>query len=304
MFGGKILIKTSQYSYFEFEFEFFNPVQEKCYPYFTEDCNLVISASMSSGKTAIAEAILSYELSKEHKVCYTSPLKALSYEKYNDWNNRKEIGGHKIVLLSGDKYISNNDIIKNNVILSTIEALDVRVRKKSEWVKQLKCLVFDEAHLIGHNRRGADSEALIMGLTKINPDCRIIFLSGTLSNAKEIAVWLKKLNGKTTRFVKSNWMPCRIEKQIDTYRTYNEQMLKVYENIEKNGLEKTLVFVHSKKLGRNLVKYLSDKNITCAFYSSDLDPIRRQNIAKRFKDEDSDLNVLISTSALGMGINL
>ena len=298
------MIKTKQYPYCQFDFEEFNPVQEACYEYFIEDCNLIVSTSMSSGKTAIAEAILSYELDKGGKVCYTSPLKALSYEKYEDWKEKKEIGQHGIILLSGDNYVSNKEINKEKVVLSTVEALDVRVRKKSEWVNQLRCLIFDEAHLLGHDKRGADSEALIMGLTKLNPKCRIIFLSGTLANAKEIAKWLKKLNGKTTRFVKSDWRPCKIENKIDIYGSYNDQILKVYENINENLLEKSLIFVHSKAFGRRLVKYLLDKNISCAFYSSDLDAKRRQNIAKRFKDKEGDLDVLVSTSALGMGINL
>ncbi len=94
------MIPTSSYPYFEAEYNYFNPVQESCYPYFTEDSNLVVSSTMASGKTLIAECIFGYELSKENTVvCYVSPLKALTNEKCEAWKNVEEFSKHNIALL-------------------------------------------------------------------------------------------------------------------------------------------------------------------------------------------------------------
>ena len=80
-------MKTSEYKYCKFNFENFNPVQEMCYPFFELDCNLVLSATTSAGKTAIAEAIFGYELAtkQDQKVIYVCPLKSIAEEKKFDW---------------------------------------------------------------------------------------------------------------------------------------------------------------------------------------------------------------------------
>ena len=78
------IIPPYNYPYCAFDFTNWNPVQEKCYSYFTQDCNLVVSASVASGKTVIAEAIFGYELAQNSnsKIAYVCPLKALGNEKY------------------------------------------------------------------------------------------------------------------------------------------------------------------------------------------------------------------------------
>ena len=55
-------VATCEYPYCRFEFPEWNPVQEKCLELFTQDCNMVVGASVASGKTAIAEAVMGYEL--------------------------------------------------------------------------------------------------------------------------------------------------------------------------------------------------------------------------------------------------
>ena len=300
------MLKTSNYPYYKFDFEHFNVVQEACYSFFTEDCNMVISSAMASGKTAIAEAIMGFEFTKpSSKICYVSPLKALSNEKFDDWNKCETLKSISKVLLSGDTSATTQMIESSSLILSTVEALDVKVRKKSEWIKRLRCLIFDEAHLLGHSKRGADAEALLMGLTKMNQNCRIIILSGTLKNAKQLAQWLKKLNGKATKFVESQWTPIKINKHSVEYSSVNDLSSNIRDIVDKGFMDKkTLVFVHSKKLGVILTKYFLDNGYQAAFYHSDLDYKKRQLIAERFRDDFSGLNILVSTSALGMGMNL
>ena len=293
------MINTNNYPYYKLPFEYFNPVQEAVYPFFTEDCNFVISSTLSSGKTAIAECVMGYELSRG-TVAYVCPLKALLRQQYESWKDT-ELARYGITLFSSDEKSSEQI---NKLIIATIESFDVKVRKKSAFVKEMSCFVFDEAHLLGHSKRGADAEALMMGLAKANKNCRIVFLSGTLSNANEIAKWLKGLNGKETKCVKSNWTPCKVDKNVIVAEDKEKMLDFISKKIEASEYEKILIFVHSKKQGEMIVRYLLDSGVNCAFYHADLDRKRRDKIAGRFRDENSGLDVMCSTSALSLGLNL
>jgi replicative superfamily II helicase len=60
--------------------------------------------------------------------------------------------------------------------------MNIKCRKKCSWIKNIKVFILDEAHMINDEKRGTDCESLIMSITLLNPDCRIICLSGTMSN--------------------------------------------------------------------------------------------------------------------------
>lgn len=294
------MINTSDFKYFQWDFNCFNPVQEAAYPFFATDSNLIISSSMASGKTTIAEAVMAYELTRGY-VAYVCPLKALLVQQGESWKNTV-LGERGISVFSSDENTLDVDI--KPFIMATIESLDIKVRKKVEWIKKLKCFVFDEAHLIGHIKRGSDSEALIMGLSELNKDCRIIFLSGTLGNAEQISKWLKNLNGKDTKFINSNWTPCKIRKTIcisdDNEKTYQ----KIKGVIKANPYHKNLIFVHSKKYGEAICKRLCSEGVRCVFYYADLDIQKKRKMVEAFKDNYNSLSTMVTTSSLGMGINL
>ena len=96
-------MRTIDFPYCWFDFEEWNPMQEKCVPFFTQDKNLVVSATVAAGKTAIAEAIISYELSKsDSKAIYVSPLKALSIEKYEGWRKHETFQSYHTLMVDGD----------------------------------------------------------------------------------------------------------------------------------------------------------------------------------------------------------
>ncbi len=283
-------MQTDNYPYFKIQFETFNPVQESCFDYYDEDCNIIISATTASGKSTIAEMIIGYELSeKEQKIVYTSPLKAISQQIKTSWKSNELLSGNMSLL---------NDRTYERLLIATVEGLDVLVRKEDPFIKELSCVVFDEAHLITDLSRGANAESLIMGLTEQNPNCRIIFLSGTLDNAKEIAQWIKSLNGKTTRFIKSDWRPTELEENILTY-TYKDDMYKqMLELINESMYEKILIFVQSKKKGTLLNNFLKNNGVYSDFYSAG----KSQYIIDKFRNQG--LDVLITTNALAMGMNL
>ena len=297
------MLYTSDYKYCQFDFENWNKVQEKCIPYFTKHMNLVISANVASGKTAIAEAIMGFELSKEKtKVLYVSPLKALSSEKYADWITHPTFMAYRIDLLDSDHH--PEDINKSRIILATIESVDLACRNKQRWLNDVAVLIFDEAHMIGVEDRGATSESVLMEFSKINPNARLVLLSGTMSNSKEIAEWLNVLNGLDTTFISSNWRPTKLYKLVEVRNNLNSQISFITDKIKDNPDEKILVFVHSKKIGEILVERIRKSGIRCQFFSSDLKEEQRNILINKFKDQLSGLDVLVATSSLAMGVSL
>lgn len=296
------------YPYCEFTFNEWNPVQLKCYPFFTEDCNLVVSASTAAGKTVIAEAIMGYELFKSDlsKVIYVSPLKAIGNEKFIDWTKHETFKKYSKVLVSSENHITQSEFENSRMIVSTVESINLRCRARDKWLKDVRVLIFDEAHLINDDSRGAGSEAMVMALTKLNPDCRIICLSGTMSNYIEIAKWLKACNHKSTKYVNSTWRPSELIKRIEIAENFKEQQEMILCEAKKSDKEdkKVLVFVHSKQVGENICKYLKDYGINCAFYNAGLKSNIKDKMLYDFKNAYSNLNILVCTSSLGMGVTL
>lgn len=296
------------YPYCEFGFDEWNPVQLKCVPFFTEDCNLVVSASTASGKTVIAEAVMGYELARSHtsKAVYVSPLKAIGNEKHGDWRRHPTFGSYPIALVSSESETKQCDFENSRLIVSTVESMNLRCRARDRWIRDVAVLVFDEAHLLMDESRGSGSESLIMNITMLNPKCRVVCLSGTMSNYLEIARWLKACNQKTTRYVNSSWRPTELVKSVEIAEDFDEQDRFILKEARRIASEeqKMLVFVHSKTVGENLCKFLREYNVSCAFYHAGVQQRVRERMIADFRNEYSGLNVLVCTSSLGMGVTL
>ena len=281
-------------------------MQERCVPFFCEDKNLVVSATVAAGKTAIAEAIISYELSRldDSKAVYVSPLKALSLEKYEEWSKHETLSDYKIALMDSDHNLEQVDFESTRLIIATIESMNICCRRRDKWLRNVRVLVFDEAHLFDHEKRGACSEALMMDLSQINSECRLICLSGTLSNASQMAGWLNTLNGKSTNFIVSSWRPTKLYKKIEVLNELKEQMNFVKNKIKENPYEKFLIFVHSKRIGEILVDHLRKNGIRCGFFSSNLNKNQKDELLSRFREKFGTLQILVATSSLSMGVSL
>jgi len=276
---------TSDFPYLNFTFDNFNPIQEKCINYYNQDCNLVVSATMASGKTTIAEMVLSFEIAEKGSKCvYVSPLCELTEEIKNKWCRYP---------------LFSNNIDKLNFY--TVEGLDVAIRKK--YIDNIDCLIFDEAQIIDNDGRGANAEVLIMKIAQ-SMNCRIIILSGTMSNATEIAKWLKSLNNKKTFVISSNWRPVEIIKNKIIYTDDNDKFNKLLDILQDSIYEKIVIFVYSKNVGKELKKKLLNNGYFSEFISSDLHKNKIRKIIRTFQNNNSGLDILISTSVIGQGVNL
>jgi helicase len=168
-------------------------------------------------------------------------------------------------------------------------------------------LCVDEAHLIGQKGRGDVVEVALMRFTEINPDARVVLLSATLSNVDDISKWLKSLNGKETIKIKSNWRPARIETRLHSFDepAWDSQIALAAQLAKESELgEKVVVFVHSKKMGKEISKLVRASGRDCAFHNASVSRNKRKKIEVAFNDPSSGLDILVSTSTLSAGVNI
>jgi len=268
--------------------------------------NLVISFATATGKTVLAEGAMAYHLSNSatSRVAYICPFKSLASEKFKSWTGEPQLSKHGVVLWSSD---SNEDGRGNErLIVATLESFDLKTRSDhwEAWIDSLDCVVFDEAHIIGDEGRGGAVESAMMRLTQKKPSVRIILLSATMGNATEIAKWVKSLNGKQTKCITSSWRPTEVKIEYHLVSGYSDKVDKAVELAEMASSRKTLVFVHSKVTGSELVKRLRGRGVRSVFHNASLSGAKRRQIETVFNEPTSGLNVVISTSTLGAGVNM
>lgn len=311
------LVPTKGYPY---KFDFFNPVQSSVYPYRAKNVNIVIGANTSAGKTICAEIVMEEVFKRGERVVYLSPLKSLTQEKYDDWQER--FSDKTIEIMTGDYVLKESKkkaLDKADIIVMTSEMADSRTRKfhseKNWWMKQVGLIVVDESHILTTDR-GHAVEVGLMRFTKLNPDARVVLLSATMPNVDELGAWLEVLNGKTTSVINCDWRPVELQLHIEeypvvyrgTWMDYHATEKKKRDSIQERILEKPdekfLVFVHSKAAGRLMIKELAELGIRSEFHSADLDLEERLEIERAFSNRSGGLRVLVSTSTLAWGRNL
>lgn len=196
--------------------------------------NFVISAPTASGKTLLAEmASLKSILLGKGKALHLVPLKALAqefYENFKNWYNRT---GVKIAISTGDLDSPDHYLSGYDWIIATTEKVDSLLRHGANWTRFLSTIVIDELHLLGEEGRGATLEVLMTKFSLILPKAQLIGLSATISNAKELASWMKSV------LVESDFRPVPLYEGI-----YENSKIHLYEK----GIEKNI----EKSIGDNL----------------------------------------------------
>lgn len=298
-------MRTQDYKWYQPSFPEYNVAQASVVPFLDQDVNLVISFSTAAGKTVLAEGAMAYHLATQDGfVAYVCPFKSLASEKMTDWTGEQQLSRYGLNLWSGD---SDGDFSRNNrIIVSTMESFDFKTRSES-WepvLKDIRCVVFDEAHMIGDKARGGSLEASIIRFTRMSPSARVILLSATMSNSMAIAKWVKSLNGKPTKCITSQWRPTRVIPVYHSFSVYNEKVDQAVDLAIKSAGQKTLVFVHSKVTGAEIVKRIRKAGHRAVFHNASLSAHKRRKIEEVFGNPTSGLNILVSTSTLGSGVNL
>jgi replicative superfamily II helicase len=301
-------MKVSDFPYYHPPFPAYNKAQVAVIPYLDKDVNVVVSFPTAAGKTVVAECAFAYLLKTDPNcsVAYVCPSRALADERVKDWYGNSQLSQYGIAQETSDSDNRMTNDYSKRLIVATIEAFDAKTRSAAwqSWIKRLKCVTFDESHLLGDKSRGGALEAAIMRFTALNSDSKLILLSATMSNTLELAKWIKSLNGKATKAIVSNWRPTKIITQHHLVADSRERDAKAVELALRDKDSKTIVFVHSKRVGLDIAKRIKSTGIRVAFHCASVPRIRRVKMEKAFDSRASGLNILVSTSTLAAGINL
>jgi ATP-dependent RNA helicase HelY len=157
-----------------------------------EGHGVLVAAPTGSGKTVVGEFAVHLALAAGRKCFYTTPIKALSNQKFGDLVRR--YGPDKVGLLTGDNSI-NGDA---PVVVMTTEVLRNMLYGGSVTLDGLGYVVLDEVHYLADRFRGAVWEEVIIHLPE---SVRVAALSATVSNAEEFGEWLTQVRGGTTVIV-------------------------------------------------------------------------------------------------------
>ncbi|CRG92091.1 pre-mRNA-splicing helicase BRR2 [Talaromyces islandicus] len=264
-----------------------NRVQTKCYPAaFHDDGNMLVCAPTGSGKTNVAMLTILREIGKnrnpetgdimldDFKIVYIAPLKALVQEQVGNFGKRLEPYGIRVAELTGDRQLTKQQIADTQVIVTTPEKWDIITRKAtdSSYTKLVRLLIIDEIHLL-HDDRGPVLEAVVsrtlrQSETSEEPT-RIVGLSATLPNYKDVASFLRVDATKALFHFDGTYRPCPLrqefigvtdKKAIKQLKTMNDVCYnKVLENSAKG--HQMLIFVHSRKETAKTARYIRDKAI-------------------------------------------
>ena len=163
--------------------------------------SVLVAAPTGAGKTVVAEFALERALDAGGKCFYTTPLKALSNQKFGDFVARH--GAAKVGLLTGDNSIN----AEAPIVVMTTEVLRNMLYEKSRTLEGLRYVVLDEVHYLQDPYRGAVWEEVLIHLPL---SVSVVCLSATISNAEEFGEWVGTLRG-TTRVVIEEKRPVPLE---------------------------------------------------------------------------------------------
>ncbi|RLM78407.1 DEAD-box ATP-dependent RNA helicase ISE2, chloroplastic [Panicum miliaceum] len=170
---------------------------------FLRGSSVVVSAPTSSGKTLIAEAAAVATVARGRRLFYTTPLKALSNQKFRDFRNT--FGDHNVGLLTGDSAINKDAqiLIMTTEILRNMLYQSVGMTASEGRLFQVDVIVLDEVHYLSDISRGTVWEETVIYCPK---EVQLICLSATVANPDELAGWISQIHGKT-ELVTSNKRP-------------------------------------------------------------------------------------------------
>ena len=162
--------------------------------------SVLVSAHTSAGKTVVAEYAIAQCLQNNQRVIYTSPIKALSNQKYREFMAEfSDVG-----LMTGDVTINPTA----TCLVMTTEILRSMLYRGSEIMREVGWVVFDEIHYLRDKTRGVVWEETIILL----PDkVRYVFLSATIPNAMQFAEWITKTHGQPCHVVYTDFRPTPLQ---------------------------------------------------------------------------------------------
>ncbi|MCI9887617.1 DEAD/DEAH box helicase [Micrococcales bacterium 31B] len=165
-----------------------DPFQLRACHALEEGSSVLVAAPTGAGKTVVGEFAIHLAVRHGVKVFYTTPIKALSNQKFQQLQSR--YGADMVGLLTGDTVING----EAPIVVMTTEVLRNMIYAGSRTLDTLGYVVLDEVHYLADKFRGAVWEEVIIHLRQ---SVQLVCLSATVSNAEEFGAWLDEVRGNT-----------------------------------------------------------------------------------------------------------
>ncbi|XP_012278049.1 superkiller viralicidic activity 2-like 2 [Orussus abietinus] len=180
-----------------------DPFQKEAILCIENNQSVLVSAHTSAGKTVVAEYAIACSLKEKQRVIYTTPIKALSNQKYREFYEEfKDVG-----LVTGDVTINPTA----SVLIMTTEILRNMLYRGSEVIREVGWVIFDEIHYMRDKERGVVWEETLILL----PDnVHYVFLSATIPNARQFAEWVAHLHRQPCHVVYTDYRPTPLQHYI------------------------------------------------------------------------------------------
>ncbi|KAK2724137.1 exosome RNA helicase MTR4-like [Artemia franciscana] len=180
-----------------------DPFQQEAIQCIQNSQSVLVSAHTSAGKTVVAEYAIAQSFKENQRVIYTTPIKALSNQKYREFSEEfKDVG-----IMTGDVTINPSA----SCLIMTTEILRSMLYRGSEVVREVAWVVFDEIHYMRDKERGVVWEETIILL----PDnVRYVFLSATIPNARQFAEWICHLHKQPCHVVYTDYRPTPLQNYV------------------------------------------------------------------------------------------
>jgi len=217
------------------------------------DESVLVSAHTSCGKTVVAEYAIAQSIRNKQRVVYTSPIKALSNQKYRELQEEfKDVG-----LMTGDVTINP----EGSCLVMTTEILRNMLYRGSEVIREVHWIVFDEIHYMRDKERGVVWEETIILMP---PHVRMVFLSATIPNAREFAEWISFTQRQTVHVV---YTENRVIPLINYFQTDDLYLIKDRKFHLKHFMQAVKHIPTRKEMGKLLVQAIDKANTPAVVFS-------------------------------------
>ncbi|HVG94405.1 MAG TPA: DEAD/DEAH box helicase [Planctomycetota bacterium] len=195
------------------------PFQERAATAIHQGRDVIVAAPTGAGKTLVADVAIAEALSEGRRVVYTSPVKALSNQKFRDF--RADYGEDRVGIMTGDVTI-NPDA---GLLIMTTEIFRNTIFESPERLAAFDFVIYDEVHYLDDIERGTVWEESIIYAP---PHVRVVALSATVPNVKELAAWIEQVRGTQVEVVVESerpvplvhkvWVPGKGPRGVDELR--------------------------------------------------------------------------------------
>ena len=252
--------------------------QEKSILCLENNQSVLVSAHTSAGKTVVAQYAIAMSLRDHQRVIYTSPIKALSNQKYRELSQQfNDVG-----LMTGDVTINVNA----SCIVMTTEILRNMLYKGSEIIKEIAWVIFDEVHYMRDKVRGVVwEETMILLSNKIN----YVFLSATIPNAREFAMWISLIKNQPCNVIYTEFRPVPLQHYV--YPSNSDDIILIVDekgNFKDDNFNKALAQISTKINPDNKDDINNNKNILAELNDKSLNQKE-----KKLKTEEEDIKALV-----------